>query len=296
MPGVRLLVFSPAKLNLFLAITGARSDGFHDLVSVAAPVDFGDTLEIEPAPDGFSLTCDDPALPVDESNLVLRSARAFAAASGWTGGARFTLAKRIPAGAGLGGGSSNAVAALRGLNTLAGQPLSEERLAEIAARLGSDCVLFLRDGPVVMRGRGERADALPREAARRLGGRRVLIFKPGFSIGTAWAYRQMAAGAPRFYLPAEEAEARLARWLESPGTPAETLLFNNMEGPAFAKYIALPTLLDELRAGFGLAPRMSGSGSACFALLPETADAQAIRARIREHWGEAALTVETRLR
>src|SRR4051812_34639816 len=111
-----LVVSSPAKLNLFLAITGRRPDGFHDLVSVAAPVEFGDTLTVEQRTAGFSLECDDPGLEVDETNLVLRAARAFAAAAGWTGGAHFTLAKRIPMGAGLGGGSSNAVAVLQALN------------------------------------------------------------------------------------------------------------------------------------------------------------------------------------
>ena len=146
---------APAKLNLFLAITGRREDGFHELVSVVAPLKFGDTLRVEPATE-FSLGCDVPDVPVDGTNLVLRAAQAFAAASGWRGGARFFIEKRIPMGAGLGGGSSNAVAALRALNVLAGpaQGLAPEALARVAAQLGSDCPLFLHDGPVVMRGRG----------------------------------------------------------------------------------------------------------------------------------------------
>ena len=291
----RLVLQSPAKINLFLAITGRRADGFHDLVSVVAPVDFGDTLEIEETSGGFSLACDDPALEVDETNLVLRAARAFAAASGWTGGARFALTKRIPTGAGLGGGSSNAAATLRGLNTLAGHPVSDARLAEIAAQLGSDCALFLHGGPVVMRGRGERLAPLPATAISRLKGRRVLIFKPGFSISTLWAYRRMAAEAPRDYLPADLAEARLADWLAAPEAKAEELLFNNMEKPAFAKYVALPVLLEVLRTEFGLTPRMSGSGSACFALLPDGVPVASIRTRICEYWGPETFVVEARL-
>ncbi len=290
-----LVVHSPAKLNLFLAITGKRADGFHDLVSVAAPVDFGDTLEIAEAEDGFVLTCDDPALEVDETNLVLRAARAFAAASGWKGGARFSMVKRIPMGAGLGGGSSNAAATLRGLNEIAGYPLKGEKLAEVAAQLGSDCVLFLSGGPVIMRGRGERVESLPAGAVRRLVGRRVLIFKPGFSISTAWAYRRMVTAEPGWYLPTQEAEGLLAAWLHSRTHAAEELLFNNMEGPAFAKYIALPVLLDVLRAEFGLVPRMSGSGSACFALLPHEVSVDVIQTRIREHWGPKAFVAEAKL-
>ncbi|OYU98367.1 MAG: 4-(cytidine 5'-diphospho)-2-C-methyl-D-erythritol kinase, partial [Verrucomicrobiales bacterium VVV1] len=96
-------VFAPAKLNLFLAITGRRNDGFHDLVSVATALQWGDTLRAEPAAE-FSLDCDDPTVPLDESNLILKAACGFVAATGWTGGAKFSLVKRVPMGAGLGGG------------------------------------------------------------------------------------------------------------------------------------------------------------------------------------------------
>lgn len=288
--------FSPAKLNLFLAITGRRADGFHELVSVVAPLDWGDTVTVERAAAGeFSVTCDDPAVPVDGSNLVLKAAEAFRAATGWSGGARFFVEKRIPMGAGLGGGSSNAAAALRGLNALAGDVLKAERLAEVAASVGSDCALFLHEGPVVMRGRGERVEALAARAAERLRGRRVLVFKPAFGISTAWAYGRMAAAAPGSYLPAEEAEARLATWVGSGGA-VEELLFNNMEPAAFAKFPALPLLLERLRAEFGVAARMSGSGSACFALLDEDAPVAAMTARIRDAWGKSAFVAEARWR
>ena len=296
-------VFSPAKLNLFLAVTGRRADGFHDLVSVVAPLALGDVLTIEGREPGaagrggpdFSLACDAPDVPVNESNLVLRAARVFQAATGWTGGAHFRLEKRVPAGAGLGGGSSNAVAALRGLNRLAGEPLGAPQLAEVAASLGSDCPLFLHDGPVVMRGRGERVEPLAPAEAKRFTGRRVLVFKPAVSISTAWAYARLAAEAPNHYQPAAVAEARLAAWREG-GAPAEELLFNNLEGVAFRKFLVLPVLLDGLRDEFGLAARMSGSGSACFVLLPPglpDAGLAAIAARIRDFLGPAAFVTES---
>ena len=291
-----LSVFSPAKINLFLAITGRRADGFHDLVSVAAPLDFGDELRVEADARGeFSLSCDAAGVPLDETNLVMKAARAFREASGWTGGAKFFLTKRIPTGAGLGGGSSNAVAALRALNTLAGGRLGEETLAGIAARLGSDCALFLREAPVVMRGRGERLESLPAEAAARLRGRRLLVFKPEFGIGTAWAYGEMAKRAPGVYLPDGDAEARLAAWTGDARAPAEALLFNNMETVAFEKYLALPVLLAWLRDEFGVAAGMSGSGSACFALLRDDTPVTALAARVREAWGGEAFAVETRI-
>ncbi|MDR0901337.1 MAG: 4-(cytidine 5'-diphospho)-2-C-methyl-D-erythritol kinase [Opitutaceae bacterium] len=330
-------VFSPAKINLFLAVTGRRADGFHELLSVAAPLEFGDRLRAEAAGRGrgaaggdnaFSLECAGagmaaadagdgaqqpatapaPGMPLDETNLVLRAARAFRAASGRGGGAKFFLEKRIPVGAGLGGGSSNATATLRALNTLAardggGRALTDARLAEIAAGLGSDCALFLHDAPVVMRGRGERVDALPAGAAGRLRGRRVLVFKPEISVSTARAYARMAATPGRSYLPGPDAEARLRRWLDA--RPGEaffgngSLLFNNMQPSVFEKFVALPVLLEKLRAGPGLDVLMSGSGSACFALLPDAMtapDLAKITGLIRAAWGGGAFVVETKIR
>ena len=289
-------VFSPAKINLFLAVTGRRADGFHNLVSVAAPLDFGDGLAVEAA-DQFSLECDDPAVPVDGNNLILKAATAFAAASGWSGGAHFQLTKRIPMGAGLGGGSSNAVAALRALNQLAGGIVSEPRLAEIAATLGADCALFLPGTPVVMRGRGEKVAVLAgggwTGAAARLRGRRVLLFKPSFGISTAWAYGRMVARGTD-YLPENEAERRLGDWREGTA-PVEELLYNNMEGAAFGKFVALPLLLEQLRDRFGVAGRMSGSGSACYVLLEEHQAAGPLEGLIRGCWGAEAFMQECRI-
>ena len=311
-------LFSPAKINLFLAVSGRRADGFHDLVSVVAPLDFGDQLVAE-AGGGrqeaggsrFSLSCDHPDVPTDGSNLVLKAAEAFAVATGWKDPVHFRLAKHIPPGAGLGGGSSNAVAALRAMNQLSGGLLDEARLAGVAAKLGSDCALFLVKQPVVMRGRGERIEPLPAQAAARLCGRRVLLFKPSFGIGTPWAYQRMIARGGD-YLPAAEAEARLAAWLDG-AAPVEELLFNNMEPAAFEKYVALPLLLEKLPGEFGVRTRMSGSGSACYALLgdPSTVSTGSPRAgsgpatsaevvtqmkqTIRGCWGADTFVQEARL-
>jgi len=293
-------VFSPAKLNLFLAVTGRRADGFHDLVSLVTPLTFGDDLEARLVPPAngarFSLTCDHPEVPVDGRNLVLRAAEAFAVAANWKGAVHFKLTKRIPVGAGLGGGSSNAAAALRALNRLAGDLLDEAQLAGVAATLGSDCVLFLRQLPVVMRGRGERIEALPEPALGRLRGRRVLLFKPSFGIGTPWAYQRMIARGTD-YVAAAEAERRLAAWVEGQA-PAEELLFNNMEPAAFEKYLALPLLVERLRRDCGAAVAMSGSGSACFALLKEEAGdagAAALKQVIRDAWGDVTFVQDARL-
>lgn len=301
--------FAPAKLNLFLAITGKRPDGFHDLVSVVVQLAFGDTLSLrvdagaQAVAPAAVLTCNDPEVPVDHSNLVLRAAQAFAAATGSTARFNFALEKRIPMGAGLGGGSSDGAAALRLLNRAAGEPLGPGELVQVAASLGSDCPLFLTDQPVIMRGRGERIETLPPAAAERLKGRRVLVFKPPFGIATAWAYRQLAQEASEarhenrrdVYLPIDQAEARLARWLGDTEATVDELLFNTLEGPAFRKHVALPTMLKQLQSQFGLAPRMTGSGSACFAFLPDEQPLDPLVAAIRDGWGDSAFVIDTRI-
>jgi len=292
-PALRALeVQAPAKINLFLAVTGRRADGYHDLVSVAAPLAWGDTLRVEETGGPFSVASDAEGIPTDGDNLVVKAARAFADAARWRGGARFTIAKRIPAGAGLGGASSDAVAALGALNELAGNPLGPAGLARVAAGVGSDCALFLAGGPAVMRGRGEIVEKLGPAAARRISGVRVLVFKPGFSILTPWAYATLA-GSPGSYVAKAQAEGRLSSW--TAGTaPAGEILFNSMERPAFAKFAALPALLGAIRSGFGVPAGMSGSGSACFALLDDDADTGPVARAIREAWGPSAQVVDTR--
>lgn len=290
-----LRLFAPAKINLFLAITGRRPDGFHELLSVGVPVCFGDELVIqERADSAYSLDCDDPSVPIDDTNLVLRAARLFAETVGENRGAHFQLKKRVPIGAGLGGGSSDGTAALLGLNQQRASPLDDKTLARLAAKLGSDCALFLHQVPCLMRGRGEQITPLPEAAAARLLGRRVFIFKPSFGISTAWAYGEMAKRGPVSYVPAPAAEERLSRWIDSTA-PAEELLFNNMEPVAFSKFIALPTLLEQLRQRFGLAVGMSGSGSACYALLAEKMDADPLIGQIQDAWGKDVFVVETRI-
>jgi 4-diphosphocytidyl-2-C-methyl-D-erythritol kinase len=286
---------APAKINLFLAVTGRRPDGFHDLLSVAVPLLWGDTLEVEEGGKSFSVTCDHGEVPTDGTNLVIRAAAAFAKATGWAGGARFRIAKRIPFGAGLGGASSDAASALEALNAAAGGPLDGAALARVASSVGSDCALFLARGPVVMRGRGERVEPLPREAYSRLRGMRVIVFKPGFAIPTPWAYARLAAEAPRGYVQAARAEAMLAAWISKAGAPADELLFNSMEKAAFAKFPALPLLLERLHGQFGVSARMSGSGSACFALVHEDFGAGPFESVVREAWGPSAFVAETRV-
>ena len=159
--------FSPCKVNLMLAILGPRPDGFHELLSLVAPTKFGDILTAETAAGKTcdSLECNMEGVPTDSSNLVIKAAELFRQKTGLKTYFNFRLEKRVPAGAGLGGGSSNGASALLAVNELCGTPLQIKDLESIAAQMGSDCPLFLTQTPVVMRGRGEKVYPL-RGAAR----------------------------------------------------------------------------------------------------------------------------------
>ncbi len=278
--------FAPAKINLFLAITGTRPDGFHSLISLVAPISLGDTLTATIATSD-SLSCNTPGVPTDSTNLVCRATTLFRERVPACPPIAWELQKNTPHGAGLGGGSSDAATALKILNTICRNPLDAETLNSIAAKLGSDVPLFLANRPVVMRGRGERVEILPVPAIEALSRRRFLLFKPAFGVSTLEAYRAMRRNAPHDYISEDEAESRLATWLSAP--QAEPLpFFNNMERAVFRKHLALPALFEILRERHGLNPHMSGSGSACFAEIAPESDLASISQSIRSAWGESA--------
>ncbi len=267
--------FSPCKINLMLAITGVREDGFHNLVSLVMPTKVGDWLTIEILPETATrdeLSCNMEGVPCDETNLVIKAAVLFRRETGSQKFYKFTLEKNIPAGAGLGGGSSNGAIALAAINEIEGNPLSPRKLEKIAAEMGSDCPLFLTGNPVVMRGRGEKVFPLTGEAKDYLGMLKLVLFKPDFSINTGWAYSQMKAN-PEVYINADEAEARLSEWLENPNITGIPLI-NNMQIEAFKKYPALEITLEKIKEKFGIPAMMSGSGSACFAIVNDLSDKQ----------------------
>ena len=281
---------APAKINLLLAITGLRPDGFHSLVSLVTPISLCDTLAGAPA-DSDSLSCDTPGVPTDDSNLVCRATRLFREQVPACPPIAWTLKKAIPHGAGLGGGSSDAASALMQLNAFCGHPLDAATMNALAAQLGSDVPLFLGNTPLIMRGRGEAVEFLPENAVRCLCKHRFLLFKPAFGVSTAEAYGAMKRNAPHDYVSADEAEAQLAAWAADPGNVPLPLL-NNMERAVFRKHLALPALFKALHERHGLDPHMSGSGSACFAALSDGTALPAIEKTIREAWGESAFITQ----
>ena len=274
-----------------LSVHGRRADGFHALTSLVVALEFGDMLTIREGAVADVLRCSDPAVPLGPENLVLKAAVAFRARLGREVFFEFDLDKRIPMGAGLGGGSGNAAVALRGMNQLSGEPFTSEVLCELAAELGSDCPFFIEGAPAWMRGRGEVIEPLEAALAERLRGTRLVLFRPDFGVETAWAYGRLAAGAPESYESESAGVARLERFVET-GALGD-VLYNSFEAPVGSKYLAISTLLEQLRAS-GVACLMSGSGSCCFALLEKDGvDAAEIEEIVRDAWGEAVFWVET---
>jgi 4-diphosphocytidyl-2-C-methyl-D-erythritol kinase len=260
-------LFAPAKINLSLKILRRRDDGFHEIDTLMAPISLCDELIVEPtvSAQGIDFSIDDSTLPAGEENLVVRAAHLFFAEIKEGPRVRIALRKKIPHGAGLGGGSSDAATTLLGLNQLHGAPLSSSRLTSLAAEIGSDVAFFLVGGPARCRGRGEIVE--PVESLPKLS---LLLLKPGFGVPTPWAYQRWRDSREITginYAPQDFGGLRFA---------------NDLERPVFEKYLFLARCKEWLRAQPEVAAGLlSGSGSTLFAILREngTADALAERAR-----------------
>lgn len=269
---------APAKINLGLQVLRKREDGFHALDSLFFPIGWEDVLTVSSS-DRLEMTCSDPTLPVDGSNLVLRAADAVRTVAGVRDGARFHLEKRIPHGGGLGGGSSDAASALRLAMALWQVHLPHEELLRLAAGLGSDVPFFVEAVPARATGRGELLEPL-RDATGapfRLPFSIVVAMPPAM-VPTAHAYRLITPNAHhRPDLVAAVRSCDLERYRRE--------LTNDFEAPVCAAYPALArtrTLLDATGAGF---VSMSGSGAAFFALYetPSRAEAAAQMLEAHEH-------------
>ena len=278
---------APAKINLTLRVGPRRADGFHPLESLVALVGLADTLTVAPRAAGqLVLRCDDPTLPTDARNLVLRAARALAAARGLDAGADLTLAKRIPAGAGLGGGSSDAATTLRLLNELWHCGLETSELAALGATLGSDVPLFFHGPLCVMRGRGEVLEAPPPPMAESLRATWVVLVLPALACSTAAVYAEF----DRLPAPPVRPLTELSRRAPQGGAPQPLsallpLLFNDLEPAALRVCPPLVPLFEHARGALGPHVRMTGSGAALFHLYGSQAEAQAAAARARHQLG-----------
>ena len=272
----RLVLRASAKVNLTLEVLGKRPDGYHEVATVLQAVDLFDRVTLEEAP-GLELSSDDPELPTDERNLIIRAARLLREAAGFDRGARIMLAKRIPVAAGLGGGSTDAAATLVGLNRLWGLRWPRARLCELGARLGMDVPFFLGRSPAVGRGRGEIVQALPSR-----GGRALVLVNPGTPLSTSSVY----AGVPAGWRAEPAATERMIEALRQ-GHERRVVeaLANHLEGPAEALLPVIGRMKAALLAAGALAAMMSGSGPTVFGLARSFEHARQMRRRVtRAGW------------
>jgi 4-diphosphocytidyl-2-C-methyl-D-erythritol kinase len=259
--------FAPAKINLSLEIKSRRDDGFHEIATLMAPISLSDRLTIErgKAGGGVQFSCDDSSLSNGEENLVVQAARLFLKAMKIGAGVEIALEKKIPHGAGLGGGSSDAATTLLGLNEFFETRLDQKDLIELAAQIGSDVPFFILGSAATCRGRGEIV-----KPARLPASCDLLLVKPDFAVPTPWAYE---------------------RWNNSRELPAVSYasqsfsgarFVNDLERPVFEKFVLLGYLKTWLRLQPEVgAALLSGSGSTVFAVLRDGADRNQLAERIR---------------
>src|SRR5437867_8666193 len=260
-------VLAPAKINLSLKILGRRSDGFHEIETVIAPISLYDEIKVEKrsGKTGIVFRCDVPWVPQGDDNLVVRAAKAFVAKAKIDAAISIELQKKIPHGAGLGGGSSDAASTLLALNELFETNLPREALSKIAETIGSDIPFFIFQSAAVCKGRGELVTSLKLRQSLSL-----LLLKPGFAVSTSWAYHHW--GGSR----------EISRVSYATQEFGGQTFVNDLERPVFEKFIFLAQLkmwlLDQSEVGAAL---MSGSGSTVFAVMREDADAALVAKRAK---------------
>lgn len=271
----------PAKVNLALRVVGCRDDGYHELDTVFQALDLWDTLEISDA-NSLTLTCDDPSLPVDGSNLVLAAAELLLKAEGGRPrGAAIRLRKRIPVRAGLGGGSSDAAGALLLCSRWWGMELSIEEMAELGARLGADVPFFLYGGTARGRGRGDMIERMPF-----IGERPILIGLPPFGISTSEVFSELRV---RLTHPENGVSFPLLsahKWQEENDFH---IAANDLEAIVFESRPELEEFRDALwRAGASSA-LLSGSGSAVYGIFRDAGQMREAEAELGSAFGRWAL-------
>ncbi len=251
-----------AKINWTLSVVCKRLDGFHEIQSLVSPVTLYDRMEFAETEEAkFALECDAADVPTDGTNLVYRAARLLAVKAGRRLSGQCRLTKQIPTGGGLGGGSSNAATTLMTLNRLWGLDWPKERLAELAAELGSDVALFLERGPAVISGRGEIVEPV------KLGWHGwVVLIMPGMHVSTPAVYRAWKKTNSEVGPVQPKPTTRADIWMEQ--------TFNMLEPPAIEVCPELGRLQRKAVEIAGRPVRVSGSGSTLFTAFDTRIDAE----------------------
>jgi len=256
----RLHLESPAKVNLRLEILKKRKDGYHELRTVLQKIDLHDTIYFSlKKENGISIVTDHPDLPVGKRNLVYQAVQSILERSDYRGGVHVKIMKRIPLGAGLGGGSSNAAATLKALNQLLRMNLPEKELMGMGLRIGADIPFFFMEGSAIGSGIGERLKEIE------LAGLWYVLIYPNFQVSTRWAYQNFVLTKVRFRL-------NFYRLLRTPEGIAH-ILRNDLEEVVSRQYPQIDIMKRIILGTGALGALMTGSGPTVFGVFSEEEDA-----------------------
>lgn len=285
-----LALDAPAKINLFLEVLGRRPDGYHEIETVMLAVSLADRVEFWRRPGAATtLSVSGPeaaGVPADGSNLAARAAELLRAEGGArAAGLHLHVEKHVPAGGGLGGGSSDAAAVLRGLNRLWGLGARREDLAAAAARLGSDVAFFLHGGLAVCRGRGERVEPVELPAAAAAGAPEIVLFVPPVRTSTRRVYAEAETGLTN---PRRACNSLLRALRREDWSVAGQELFNRLEEPVYRARPELAAARERMAQELSLGVLLSGSGS-CIYGLAAPGDTGRLRARFPDQPGGGRL-------
>lgn len=284
-----ITVFAPAKINLVLRIFDRRPDGYHNLWSLMQTVQLEDELAISLSDDHSTiiLRCDEPSLKTDPSNLVYRAAAAVFEGSGRIVGLDMVLTKRIPMGAGLGGGSSDAAATIIGLNRLLSLGWSREKMAHVGQTLGSDVPFFFFAPSATVGGRGEKVVPV-----RIKGSRWIVLVNPGFPIGTQWAYQQLSVSRTGVR-PLSDVHVALGNASDLSWEEVLQAAENDFETAVFKTHPALHRIKRQLLAEGAEAALLSGSGATVFGVFRDETTARQTQLSFRAEPQLKVYTVST---
>jgi 4-diphosphocytidyl-2-C-methyl-D-erythritol kinase len=265
-----ITVFAPAKINVILRILGRRPDGFHNLWSIMQTVALEDEVQIRLRADrqDIQLRCDATQLAADQSNLVYRAATEVLARAQQSIGLDIELRKRIPMGAGLGGGSSDAAATIIGLNHLLRLEWSPTQMADVGQLLGSDVPFFLFAPSAFVAGRGETVRPVVVE-----GTRWIVLVNPGFGVNTKWAYQELAATRTAV-TPLSLVQREIDRQSRVSWAQLIAAAENDFEAPVFATHGKLREIKRSLQAHGAEIALLSGSGATVFGVFADEARAR----------------------
>lgn len=261
-----LSISAPAKINLSLDITGKLENGYHTLEMVLQTISLKDEILLEKQPDGVSISCDHPLVPLDGRNICDRAARVFFLKTGLQGGIKIHIQKKIPIGAGLAGGSTDAAAVLKGLNVLYDAHLSQEELSTLGLQCGADVPFCLAGGTCLAEGIGEKLTRLPDFTDVY-----TVLIMPEFSVSTAWVYQNFRMDNSVRH---PDTQAILSAIRQKDIVKVAREMKNVLETVTAVKYPEIEEIKRALKDCGALGSMMSGSGPSVFGLFEEPDKAQ----------------------